>query len=404
MAKENLSIIDSRRTMYLTSMLSETLPEEMITRATLEDLDLDPEAFYGLILINFSNQLKNIIESKESAKIAHWKSDLHQHLMSPLDTAFTKGICILNLAPYTRTIIFSHRIKEPNALKKHLLTWLSTCVAYLDTNDYGTIVAAAEILPLPIYDIGKINKRLRLLMDYSYVVGMRQLMVYQQFNFDTNYNITEYKYLQRFESLLSIEQFTELMTLSRDIRGHLIKHHMNNSKVIYVYKELLAILIRYLYKQETNNLEKITTLNQTIMTFEDKFDDIYEVTDYLIALLSEINTLDSNQNKAYHPHIKKVLNIIERRYNTDIGLGVIAEELKLSGAYLSRLFKEEMGVGFKTYLTKYRLKKIKDMLGYSTKTIGEISKEVGYNSSDQMTRIFKKFEQQTPSEYRHQHL
>lgn len=402
MQSNPISEIESKRSMYLTNMLSETLPAELINDAMMAEIQLDSKAFYGLIHIIFSNKLKTTIESKDTGKIADWKSNLHKSILEPLSDQSLTPICMLNMAPYTRTIIFGHHYKEETDLRSALGKWHKKVLSYLQEGEVGRIVTATESSPSPIGEIGKSYKRLRLLMDYRYIIGMDQMVYYQDMVFESNYNITEYKYLQRFESLLSIDQFADLIKMTDEIHSHVKHHLMNNSKVIYIYKELLAMLIRYLYKKETDNIEAITELNQAIMSFEDTFDDIDDVTAYLKASLHNLGTSEQLDSKDYHPHIKKVLQIIEQRYQTDVGLSDIARELKLSDAYLSRLFKEEVTIGFKEYLTKYRLKRIKDMLTHTNRSILDIARATGYNTADQMTRIFKKYEQQTPSEYRHQ--
>lgn len=394
--------IEQKKAMYLTSLLSETLPHSLLTEETFREFEIDRDDAFGIIHIYFSNHLKTIIESKNIEDVAGWKSTLHEKILELLNSDLTKSVCLLNMAPYTRTLIYSFKSHNIKALKSTIGDWFDSVSTYLNSEDLGTIQAFADPCVLQFMDIGKPYKRLRLLMSYRYMLGMNTLTFYDEMTFREDYSITEYKYLQRYETLLSMAPSSDLISLIDDIYTHIVDHNITDSKVIYIYKELISITIKHLYTKETTYLREINALNQVINNFEAIFDDAIAVTKYLKNTLNSLNHDGIVQTPDYHPHIRKSLQIISESYGQNIALSDVASTLKLSDAYLSRLFKEEMGVGFKDYLTKYRLNIIKDLLEHSSKSIIDIAHETGYNNPNQLTRIFKKYEQLTPSDYRHQ--
>ncbi len=382
--------ITQKKIMYMTNLLSETLPLDLLTKETLKSFDMDPSHSYCLIHLAFGNKLKETIESKNEQNVAQWKSLLHEKMLSPLRTKLSKDICLLNMAPYTRTLIFSYVGKDIDQLKTIINDWFDQVIAYVDEEQIGSFIAFANPRIRELKDIGIDYKKLRYLMDYRYTIGMGKLVFYDEFDVEASYSITEYKYLQRFETLLSIDDFTGLTTIVSEINKHIKRHLINDSKVLYMYKELMAITIRHLYSKETLYLNEIANLNLSINNFEAHFDDIEAVTSYLRQTFANLQNKGDSLHNDYHPHIKKVLRIVEQNYMENIGLGDIAIDLKLSLAYLSRLFKGEIGLGFKDYLTKYRLNIIKDLLEHSSKSIIEIAQLSGYNNPNQLTRIFKK--------------
>ncbi len=56
-----------------------------------------------------------------------------------------------------------------------------------------------------------------------------------------------------------------------------------------------------------------------------------------------------------------------------------------------------------SYLHKERLNAAKNLLLSTDYTIEQIAAEVGYSSSSQLARIFRKYESLSPSDYRNSH-
>jgi two-component system response regulator YesN len=78
----------------------------------------------------------------------------------------------------------------------------------------------------------------------------------------------------------------------------------------------------------------------------------------------------------------------------------VAQAVHISPYYLSHLFKEELGVTFIGYLTKVRIEQAKILLLETNLTIQQISYMVGYQDSSYFTKVFKKLEGRTPTQFR----
>jgi YesN/AraC family two-component response regulator len=78
----------------------------------------------------------------------------------------------------------------------------------------------------------------------------------------------------------------------------------------------------------------------------------------------------------------------------------MAERFGTSTSYLSRYFKQSVGVNFHRYLSNIRIDEAKKMLALTDKTITEIAQAVGFNNRNIFLRMFKKLEGLNPSEYR----
>ena len=78
----------------------------------------------------------------------------------------------------------------------------------------------------------------------------------------------------------------------------------------------------------------------------------------------------------------------------------MSQFVNVSPYYFSKLFKEETGENFIEYLTGLRIAHAKELLKNPALSIKEICVMSGYSDPNYFSRIFKKQENMSPSEYR----
>ena len=102
--------------------------------------------------------------------------------------------------------------------------------------------------------------------------------------------------------------------------------------------------------------------------------------------------------------IAKARAFIDRNFNRDLTLEEVSREVHVSPYYFSKLFKEQTGDNFINYLTLRRIEAAKQLLADGRLNIKSICGEIGYNDPNYFSRLFKRFEGVTPTEYRDQAL
>ena len=102
--------------------------------------------------------------------------------------------------------------------------------------------------------------------------------------------------------------------------------------------------------------------------------------------------------------ISSITRYLQEHLSEEISLSVLAEEFHLNPQYISQLFKSEIGVGFLTYLTNIRLEKAKKLLVSSALSVAEVAQQCGYSDYRVFTKVFKKTEGITPSQFRRDFL
>lgn len=101
--------------------------------------------------------------------------------------------------------------------------------------------------------------------------------------------------------------------------------------------------------------------------------------------------------------IEAIVDFIESHLNQDLTLSYVAERMNLSSYYLSKIFKKELGVNFVKYVTERKMDKAKELLKDNEIPIVNIAFEIGYPEPSYFTKVFKKVENMTPSQYRNQY-
>ncbi|MBT2759307.1 response regulator [Mesobacillus foraminis] len=112
-----------------------------------------------------------------------------------------------------------------------------------------------------------------------------------------------------------------------------------------------------------------------------------------------IDLIISSKKSNKHKAVEKAKKFIEKNYHHDLTLQEVAEHVGMNPNYFSLLFKEEMGVTYIKYLTKYRMEQAKKMLTDGRK-ISEVSEKVGYLTYRHFSELFKKYTGMTPRQYK----
>lgn len=105
--------------------------------------------------------------------------------------------------------------------------------------------------------------------------------------------------------------------------------------------------------------------------------------------------------KRYSRPVADALEYIKRNYvDPQLSVNDIAAYTRLSTGYLSGVFKEEVGITLKNYITDIRITAAKKLMEQGNYKIYEICRAVGYHSSQYFSQAFYKKTGMLPTEYR----
>ena len=86
-----------------------------------------------------------------------------------------------------------------------------------------------------------------------------------------------------------------------------------------------------------------------------------------------------------------------------ITVAVLAEYTGLSESYLSRVFKQNLGISISDYIREKKIEKATHLLRYSDKSIIDIANYLSFSSQSHFIQTFENFTGMTPKKYRNKY-
>ncbi|MEY8325286.1 helix-turn-helix transcriptional regulator [Lachnospiraceae bacterium 54-11] len=83
-----------------------------------------------------------------------------------------------------------------------------------------------------------------------------------------------------------------------------------------------------------------------------------------------------------------------------LGVSMVADELHITAAYLSTLFKVETGCNIVKYISNYRIEKAKELLETTNIRVGDVAEKVGYLNTSYFIALFRNNTGYSPAKYR----
>ncbi|AQP54698.1 helix-turn-helix domain-containing protein [Vagococcus penaei] len=205
----------------------------------------------------------------------------------------------------------------------------------------------------------------------------------------------------------------------------------NSEQAIHICQSTIPEIILYdlslnddvfiLHDSLTN---KFPNLRAIYIDSSENFPNIQKVIrsggiDYLVEPLNESDTLNSihraiislnhisllnyqkqSTNSTAHNAVLPLIQFIHKNFQKEISLDELANYMHLNKNYICQLFKKEVGMTFKTYLSNYRVEQAKKLLRETDWALCDISDYIGYADPAYFSRQFKKIEGISPTDYR----
>lgn len=115
-----------------------------------------------------------------------------------------------------------------------------------------------------------------------------------------------------------------------------------------------------------------------------------------------IHLYDSNDTIKFNKDFPMMMKYVEYNYAT-VTLPILSEKFHYTTVYISKMFKRNLNKNLSSIIQNLKLHHSVVFLESTNYNIEEISRMVGYESPDYLSRIFKRKYGISPSEYRVQH-
>jgi two-component system, response regulator YesN len=117
-------------------------------------------------------------------------------------------------------------------------------------------------------------------------------------------------------------------------------------------------------------------------------------------LLDQMKELYINYYKRLEAdNMEQIKQYIMAHSHEEISLDTLGTKMGLSPIYISKMFKEKLGINYIDFLTECRIEKAKNLMNDPNRSIKEIAIEVGYHEPNYFSKVFKKIVHVSPREY-----
>ena len=232
-------------------------------------------------------------------------------------------------------------------------------------------------------------------------------------------------------SLVSVESKNVILVDKNTIHKAIITNNVTNT---YLNIKFYDNLIDGKIKEECTDLfrqKHIVIDNNNFLLIDLLFSKMYHEFDNkeknwqilvryqlgeLITMLNRISKSTSNtgnhsvtdkhsvaDSHSVQTTIEKIIDYINTKisieHEADPDLETISKKFSISPSYISRIFKKQIGMGFKEYIISLKISNAKKLMNSEDLSITEIAYHSGFSDSNYFSTVFKKNEGISPTEY-----
>jgi AraC-like DNA-binding protein len=197
---------------------------------------------------------------------------------------------------------------------------------------------------------------------------------------------------EQIKTLIELKDFSSLKELIHSIYIDLSKKQIRLKKTIEISEKLYDLMYSLILHNQID--EHITKINfhdyEYIQQFENAFTSFID---------NFIQNIENKNRPVYSTVVARAIFYIEGHFKDAISLERCAEDVGMSYAHLSRIFKKETSFSFSEYLNRFRVSKAKMLLAERKLAIKQIIEEAGFTNYNYFFKVFKDIEGITPVEY-----
>ncbi len=200
---------------------------------------------------------------------------------------------------------------------------------------------------------------------------------------------------------IQVGDIDEARKLLNEILGAILFSSGNDFSLIRTrVLELLVLLSRAAMEAGADE-QMVFGLNYRYIREINRYNTIEGLTSWLARVIDRFAKMVFDLREIKHADaIYRAIRYVKKHFTRKITLEEAADQAYLSPAYFSKIFKEEMGCGFASYLNSLRVERSKDFLRNRSIPLIDVAGMVGFEDQSYYTRVFKKMTGLTPGKYR----
>lgn len=160
--------------------------------------------------------------------------------------------------------------------------------------------------------------------------------------------------------------------------------------------------------------QKVRSLGLMLSIPLDAVDDFPHM-DYFFSIEEQYAAMNDFLHKSFFLQKRKTkcpsklsilaFTYINQNYHVpSLSLSDVAKYIHTNTSYLSRKFKQEMGIGISEYMNRLRVEKGARLLRETNLKVLSVAKRVGIEDAHYFSSLFKRYMNKSPSAYREEHM
>ncbi len=236
---------------------------------------------------------------------------------------------------------------------------------------------------------------------HKYILGGNRVINIKEFDFDKQQKIL---YPAEREKLLTDYIMTDDEKVLQSINNLFNEISIGSqgvlNRIAFAANQLVYNISRYIdsqysYIKKLYDFNKFTDVDFTAFKSEE------EIKEHFIYIVNDIIEVVKKYKPGHgNPIIKKACDYVLQHIDEDITLFTISDKLNLSKNYFCSLFKQETGYNFLEYVTTVKMEWAKRLLKEGNCKTYEVSDMLGYRESSYFSRLFRKYTDYSPAEYK----
>lgn len=167
----------------------------------------------------------------------------------------------------------------------------------------------------------------------------------------------------------------------------------------FLLRSMTFDLLNRLYGQEEHD-DSIHTMGKIKKLLKSSFKNKNEIWS-VFSSIALISCNAFNKQRSTQDLVEQMRSYIDENFtNPNFSISMMSDYYAVSFSYTSRYFKEKLGITPQEYLQQCRMQEAQHLLLTTNMNLKNIAEHVGYYNVSSFIRMFKKYTQKTPGQYR----
>lgn len=189
--------------------------------------------------------------------------------------------------------------------------------------------------------------------------------------------------------------------LLNELLAEILQRYNGNTKEIKARILELLVIISRAAVEGGAMLKNLLALNSQYVEEFTNLDTTEELCHWIVTVTQQfIETIEEGKGIRNLQVVQKAGDYMRNNFRKKITVEDVAHAVYLSPCHLSKIFKQELGCTIMEFLTKVRIEEAKKLLRNPKYNVIQVADDLGFKDPGYFTKVFKRSEGITPSQYR----